>query len=791
MLRIIVSALIAFGMLGAAERAFAQTGPEAERTFSIPALPLREALLRAGVQGGLSIDVSGSDRCGSSRGVNGRMRIHAALSRLTLGSGCSVVAVGPNAWRVVRQTPRRSLAMQHALAATEDVPTSVDEIIVTAPRSDDPRLSRAPYGISAVDGLELERTGTIDLSGMAGRVSGLTVTNLGPGRDKVFIRGMADGPVAGQTQALVGLYLDDVRLTYDAPDPALRLSDVERVEVLRGPQGALYGAGSMGGVIQVVSRAPDLSGFYGRGMVEVAQTRSGASGRTAELIMNLPIVPERLAVRAVGYDEIVGGYVDDLAQGISDSGEARRQGLRLSGLWRVSDGWTVRAGALAQTIHADDSHYATEGPAVAYGRRRSLREPNRNDFDGIWLSVEGDLGWARLKMNSSLQAHALDARYDATPAAGLFGLAGATAYDQADELSADVHEMRLEGRAGESLSWRAGLFFSEYNHQRVIAVTDAASGFTALKRQRRDHIDELAAFGDIAWALNNRLKVTAGARAFRLGVEHRSESTEPDATFIGDKAVVGVAPRLVVEYALDPVVFYVLAAEGYRGAGFNVVAPGGAGQPNRDVSSDEIVSAEAGARFTLMDRRLRGRVAAFIAGWSDIQSDRFDVRGLPFTANLGDGRNRGFEFEVEWRADGWTLDGHLVVNNPELTDPDPGFALDVDSRLPSVADFAVQAGVARRLDLGPAAIQSEFRVGYVGPTEVFLSPGVKSTSAGVLSSQLSATADVGRWSLRLVIDNVFGLSDDTFSFGNPFYPAGVIDTPQRPLNGRLALSTRF
>ena len=97
-----------------------------------------------------------------------------------------------------------------------------------------------------------------------------------------------------------------MRLTYDAPDPALRLADIERVEVLRGPQGALYGAGSMGGVVQMVSRAPDLDGVYGRVTAEAAVTAGGAPGDAVELMINAPILRDRLAVRVVGYDETVG-----------------------------------------------------------------------------------------------------------------------------------------------------------------------------------------------------------------------------------------------------------------------------------------------------------------------------------------------------------------------------------------------------------------------------------------------------------------------------------------------------
>lgn len=765
---------------------------DGHRAFAIPPLPLREALLRAGVQGGESIDVTGSERCGSSRGVRGRMSVDAALARLTLGTGCAVTRVGPDAWRVVRQPPRPPMARPQGLhPSPEPRDTPLDEIIVTAAQSDDIQLSRAPYGISAIDGVELERAGLSDVSDLASRVSGLSVTNLGPGRDKVFIRGMADGPVAGQTQALVGLYLDAVRLTYDAPDPALRLADIERVEVLRGPQGALYGSGSMGGVIQVVSRRPDTSGLYGRAMAEAGVTRDGGNSRTVEVMLNVPVLADRAAVRGVAYDEVIGGYLDDRALDLGNTGEVRRRGLRLSGLWRSGADWTLRGGLVAQTIHADDSRYATGGPDDPYGRRRSLTEPNRNDFDGLWLSLEGDLGWARLRAASSLQVHELDTRFDATPAAGLFGLSGPTAYDQADALSADVHEVRLEGEVGAGFSWRAGLFYSEYSHRRDMMVGPAGGGVPALHRERRDHIDEVAVFGDATWALGERLRLSGGARVFRLGVEHRSRSTEPGLEFSGDDAVIDVAPRLSAEYALDSVVLYVLATEGYRGAGFNAGDVTSGGQPVRRVRSDEIVSAEAGARFIAMDGRLKGRIAVFVADWTDIQSDRFDARGLPFTANLGDGRNRGVEAELEWRDSDWIVDGHLVLNDPELTAPDPGFALAVDSPLPSVADLTAQLGVSRRLTLGPAAVQGALRLSYVGPTEVALAPGARGRASGVLGSQVSVMADLGRWSLRLAVDNVLDLSDDTFSFGNPFFPAGTVDTPQRPRTVRLALISHF
>jgi iron complex outermembrane recepter protein len=759
---------------------------------SIAPQPLRTAVLDFGIQAGVTIDAAGSERCGPSRGVRGRLSVEAALSRLTLGTHCVATRAGPGAWRIVRLAPTAPAAARSYPPPESSVPSQLDEVVVTAARSDRLLLSRAPYGLSSLDGLTLERAGVTDLEGVAARVAGLTVTNLGPGRDKLFIRGMADGPVAGQAQALIGLYLDDVRLTYDAPDPALRLADIERVEVLRGPQGALYGAGSMGGVVQVVTRTPDLTGFYGRASAEAALTSGGASSDAVELMINAPVLDDRLAVRLVGYDETVGGYVDDTALGLTNSGDMQRQGLRVSAMWRVTPSWTLRAGFLAQTISVDDTQYATLGPGAPYARRRSLSEPSRNDFDGLWASAEGDLGWARLRASSSVQSHGLEARYDATPSAAIFGLTGTAALDQSDDLSAAVHEIRLNGEFGARLSWSAGLFFSEYTHNRTVAVSDGQGGAAVLLQHRRDHVDEAALFGDAVYALNDRLKITLGARLFRSGVEHRSETGGAPGSVEGEDDLVGVAPRLVVEYDRGPFVFYALATEGYRGPGFNAGTIGvGGQQPFRAVRSDEIVAGEVGARFTLLDGRLRGRTAIFVADWRDIQSDRFDERGLPFTANLGDGRNRGVEGEVEWRVGSWTLDGHAVVNDPELTRPDPGFALGSDSRLPAVADFSVQAGLVHEARLAQATVRSELRLGYVGPTDIALSPTSTGASAGYLTSQIGVSAEIGRWGVRASIDNLFNRDDDTFSFGNPFYASGDISTPQRPITGRVALTARF
>ena len=134
----------------------------------------------------------------------------------------------------------------------------IDEIVVTATKLPTP-LDRLPYSISVVSGARLAEQRIAGARDLAADLAGITVTNLGPGRNKILIRGLSDGALTGATQSTVGIYLDDARITYNAPDPDLKLIDVQEVDILRGPQGDLYGSGSIGGIYRIVTNKPDLT----------------------------------------------------------------------------------------------------------------------------------------------------------------------------------------------------------------------------------------------------------------------------------------------------------------------------------------------------------------------------------------------------------------------------------------------------------------------------------------------------------------------------------------------------
>jgi iron complex outermembrane receptor protein len=139
------------------------------------------------------------------------------------------------------------------------------------------------------------RTNTI-----ARGIEGLTITGQGAGRNRIFLRGVADSPFNGATQSTVAVLLDDSRLTYSAPDPDLRLVDVARVEVLKGPQGSLYGTGALGGIYRVVTNRANLTRVSGSASFAVIGIAEGGIGGSGSAVVNLPLLTDRAALRLVG-----------------------------------------------------------------------------------------------------------------------------------------------------------------------------------------------------------------------------------------------------------------------------------------------------------------------------------------------------------------------------------------------------------------------------------------------------------------------------------------------------------
>lgn len=778
---------------------------DARSAFSIPAGPLKQAATTFAIQGRVSIDLSDTAGCGPSRGFSGHVSAQTALKALLAGTGCDVRRVDSKAYQIVRRPPPAPVPTP-APAAPTDIAAEpsplLSELVVVATRR--PTLAdRLAYSVSVMD----ERAGAVrgvkDANDLALVVPAMTVTNLGPGRDKVILRGLSDGPLTGQTQSMVGIYLDDVRLTYNAPDPDLLMIDVAQVEVLRGPQGALYGAGSLGGVLQLTTHRPDPTGFDAWVAASGATTRGGEGGGRLSAMVNAPLLDGRAAARVVAYAERQGGYIDDRGQERSNVNHTRRTGMRTLLSAPLAGGWSAETGAAVQAITSDDTQYAN--PAVGrYARRNRLAEPHDNDFLAAHLGLKGPLFGQDAKLTLATVRHDIGSRYDASAAPPIVAPSNAAvAFDDKNHVEAVVAEASLASRGHGAIQWQAGAFLARTRQGRDADLTIQAAQPALLAREtRRDVLGEAALFGEAIGDLGRGWSLTVGGRLFATSTEVSSValSLGKSAAFRNRQSYVGFAPKAVVSFApTDTMLLYVQAAEGYRSGGFNTaLLPAqrfdtAGGEPQRRYDGDELWSFEAGAKLRLLDGRLRLRTAAFAATWKNIQSDQLLPSGLPYTANLGDGRNMGLEFEGSYVQGGLRLDASFLLNKPELESVNPAF--------PGRADLSLAGAPKGSAALGidyERALSRDWRIGwngglsYVGRSSLSFDADTAPSMGGYATARAAMRLRSDRLSIGLSVENLLDSSGDTFAYGNPFtLKLSRQATPQRPRSILIEITRRY
>jgi outer membrane receptor protein involved in Fe transport len=772
-------------------------------SFSISAGPLKAAATAFALQARVSIDLSSAQGCGPSPGFRGRADPDTALKAVLRGAGCEARLISPKAYRIVpRPAPLAASPAAPAFQArTEDAPPLAELVIVATRRL--ALADRLAYSVSALDERAAAARGVHDAADLALTIPSMTVTNLGLGRDKVILRGLSDGPLTGQTQSMVGIYLDDVRLTYNAPDPDLLMVDIGQVEVLRGPQGALYGAGSLGGVLHLTTHRADPEAFDAWASLTASTTHGGEAGGLASAMVNMPLLNGRAAVRLVGYAERQGGYIDDLGQGRSDVNDTRRSGARLSARVRLGADWTAETGVTSQWINSKDTQYAKRevGP---YGRRNRIAEPHDNDFLEVHVGAQGSLFGQDAKLTLAAVRHDLSSRYDASDAPPVSVPSGvAVAFDDDDHVGAVVAEASLASRPAGRIQWQVGAFLARTRQGRdgLIVLADQPAVSQA-RETRRDVLGEAALFGEAIGDLGRGWSLTLGGRLFatRSEVSSHAIATGAAATFRDSQHYVGFAPKMVLSFAPGAsTLFYVQAAEGYRSGGFNTALiptqtfDTAGGEPQRRYDGDELWSYEAGAKKSWMDGRLRLRAAAFLASWKDIQSDQLLPSGLPYTANLGDGRNLGFEFEGSYFRDGLRLDANFLLNHPELEAVNAAFPGRKDLGLAGVPKGSASLAASYERPVGQGwRAGVDARAAYVGHSRLSFDSATAPDMGGYAATRFAARLWSDRLSLGLAVDNLFDSAGDTFAYGNPFtLRISRQTTPQRPRTVSVEVRARY
>jgi outer membrane receptor protein involved in Fe transport len=760
------------------------------RQFHVAAGPLTDALIAFGSQAGISI--GGTDSPAASvrtRGVSGCYAPAAALNRLLKGTGYDFRAVDTQTIRLfhVPVAPRRSLPARVVAAVIRRNADPDSDIVVTASKQ---RTLLADYPASAqlIDVQDAFGHRSAGSDALVSRLPVLTQTNLGPGRNKLFIRGIADSSFTGPSQSTVGQYLGDVRLTYSAPDPNLNLYDIDRVEVLEGPQGTLYGAGSLGGIVSLIPKAPDKDKLSGAIAVGAESTAHGGSGSDIAAMANIPIASD-MAVRAVAYRTLAPGYIDDTQRGLKDVNRTNTYGGRVSIRITPGDDWTIDTGVVLHNSDSDDGQYTEKGqPPLT--RRSTIAQPFDNDYllgqlvvRKTWDGMEmvSATGVARQRLNSS------------SDATGFVAPPGPAVLVEDTAISLISHESRLSADLSGGGHWTAGLAFVE-NRQRMQRLTGTVDAPEQTSNVRNTDVD-IAAFGEARVALGHAIFATAGARisySYRDGEVIDREIDDADEP---RRHALRVLPSVALSWKpIDKLLMFVRYQQGFRAGGLSV--DGAAADPTvREFISDSIGTVEVGARWgNAGSDPLSASITASHATWSNIQADLVGTTGLPFTANVGDGQVNAIEAILSWSpAPGVRLDGALFANNSRLAHPAPGFVDADEDELPNIPELGARLGARLTFPMpGEMRLIIDGNARYSGASRLGVGPLLNIPQGGYVDAAIEGRLELGAIGLTLGVTNLADERGNRFAFGNPFTVTQRTQmTPLRPRTVRIGIDASF
>jgi len=588
-------------------------------------------------------------------------------------------------------------------AEEEKKPKVVEEMVVTA-RKREETVQNVPISVAAPTESELRDRGAETIEDVAANVAGFTVQNLGPGQSQVAMRGVSAGQIVRDQPGVkeqVGVYLDESVISLSLFTPDIDLFDLNRVEVLRGPQGTLFGSGSLSGTVRYITNQPKLGVSETVGEFTASTIEQGSQGGSAKVAVNAPL-GDTSAMRFVGYYTRYGGYMDAVQPDLSvqkDVNSGNRYGARLSFLFKPNDNLTITPRILHQKVDMDGwnridvynilgNPFTTTRPKVTLGDRRQFTQFEEPTVDKFTL---GDLGISYNLANgmtlSSITSYSdrdVDVIRDATAltasiTGGSIGLP-ANVYtldaplDDATQAKMLTQEVRLAGNSAK-LHWLVGAFYSHID--RDYGQSLDVAGFESLTKiptaghfgAGRDilYFSDLsysfrqnAIFGEATYSVNDRLDVTGGLRGYDFKENRRQtfDGIFADAgTSTGKTDASGVAPRVMLNYKLnDSTRLNAQISKGFRLGGINdplnvplctpadLVTFGG-----HDSWKDETLwNYEVGAKSTLMGGKGSLNVAAFQADIKDLQATvTAGSCSSRVIFNVPKARSRGVEAEFQ------------------------------------------------------------------------------------------------------------------------------------------------
>lgn len=631
--------------------------------------------------------------------------VHRRAKALTVSVGIAALCSGVPLLTLASGAARA----EDAQSAMSDGPT---EIIVTALRRSS-TLQKTPMSISAVSGEMLRKANIQDVSQLKS-VPGLTFVDAGPANTRLVIRGI-------QTvgEPTVGLYYDETPVTgvvnagndTGGSMPGLKLFDVDHVEVLRGPQGTLYGSGAMGGAVRVLFNKPtqqyesaiDLTGSH---------TEDGGTGSLVQAMVNLPIIDGKFAIRLVGFDQTVAGYIDNTVLGFKDINEVKSKGGRLLARLSPAENLTIDAGVIYQENRGDRPFWNEE--AGAYKATNQVRLTSDDlltlytgsmkwDMKGVTAlgslsfsnrknyGANGDPSYyfqslidnpgvcARLRGGGAQCTPSQQTAFNSYVEDYVYGVVFA-----AQKAHTTTAEFRLSSRDAGRLTWTGGVFYSDRtgrndNNQFKVDPTTGLPYVPWIRQTNRvidDELKQTAAFGEATYAFTPKLNLTLGTRYFHYERTIGGNTVVPldlinaklnAYTVVKSSESKWVSKVNLAYQATSRILLYTEAAEGFRPGGVNQVL--GLPEVLQPYRADSLWNYEAGIKTRSFDNRLIVNIDTYHIDWTDMQVQGLTPSGpFNFISNAGAADVNGVEAEVAARIGAFTLRANTSYSDAKLSE---------------------------------------------------------------------------------------------------------------------------
>ncbi|MFC4308196.1 TonB-dependent receptor domain-containing protein [Steroidobacter flavus] len=643
---------------------------------------------------------------------------------LSLAEG---VAAATQALRLAQAEQRGAISAQSTAstpagaAASSNEVAALEEIIVTAQKIEE-RLRDIPMSITAITGRDLQALGATQFVDFANTVPSLNFTSSGVGQTQVNLRGITSGYNVSPT---VGIYVDDVPYGSSTAFVAsaqlaldVGLFDMSRVEILRGPQGTLYGASTMGGLVKYVTNAPDTTAYGGSVRANVSSTEDGGVGYDASSAVNIPLADDKAALRMSGFYMHNGGYIDNLTLHDKDVDQAELYGGRVDFLFAPTDRLSVRVTAFAQDIDRDGSIAAdfnrTTGVAIdgELDQRRQMPETFEQSFRLASATVKYSFDFATFTSISSYQTVRSDAITDFSalyvPAFGGPSVFSAIGLARNADVDKFTQEVRLSA-SGNVVDWLVGGFYTNEDSEQFQQLqprdpSGTPSPVDLLTLTIPSKYEEYAAFGNLTFHLTDKLDVTGGVRYAHNEQQQSQVGSGRLVNPVPTRRASDSVPTYLanIRYRVtDNFMPYLRFATGYRPGGPNAEINDLEGRPLAapTFDDDKLTSYEAGVKFGSADRRFNADVSLYHVDWDDMQITA--IRGgLGLIANAAKAQSEGVELTLTaLPVRELTLMGTFGYTNAELAADAPDLGGVKGESLPDTPEFTAALSAEYRFDV--------------------------------------------------------------------------------------------